>query len=370
MAKNFNYDDFNKPQKQTRENFRPLLMAVIAIFGIGYLLVYRVYFASQPGTGSVSENTAVTSVSENYSDTGKNSENSDALSDIYNSSEDSDSQDSSNETGTSDSEATESQTSGLQTSSSQTSKTQTPDAASDKSSDKTSGNTENVTPSDISTGTSSYTKDTKTNRTETVMYTDDRTTYQDGFFYQPITNDIKERIYGLSYKTDCTIPYEDLRYISVMYYDFNNQVQTGEIICNKAIAQDLVEIFYELYCNEYQIDKIRLVDEYQADDDLSCADNNTSCFNFRTVDGTSTLSKHAQGLAIDINPFQNPYVTYPNGKERISPAGSEPYADRSSGLPHIITENDLCYRLFTAHGFTWGGHWKTLKDYQHFQKAL
>lgn len=343
MAKNFNYDDFNKPQKQTRENFRPLLMAVIAIFGIGYLLVYRVYFASQPGTGSVSENTAVTSVSENYSDTDKSSEGS---------------------------ETTESQTSESQISGSQTSKTQTPDAASDKSSDKTSGNTENVISSDISTGTSSYTKDTKTNRTETVMYTDDRTTYQDGFFYQPITDDIKERIYGLSYKTDCTIPYEDLRYISVKYYDFDNQVQTGEIICNKAIAQDLVEIFYELYCNEYQIDKIRLVDEYQADDDLSCADNNTSCFNFRTVDGTSTLSKHAQGLAIDINPFQNPYVTYPNGKERISPAGSEPYADRSSGLPHIITENDLCYRLFTAHGFTWGGHWKTLKDYQHFQKAL
>lgn len=343
MAKNFNYDDFNKPQKQKRENFRPLLMAVIAIFGIGYLLVYRVYFASQPGTGSVSENTAVTSVSENYSDTDKNSGDSDTISDISNSSEDSGSQDSSNETGTSDSETTEAQT---------------------------PGNTENATPSDISTGTSSYTKDTKTNRTETVMYTDDRTTYQDGFFYQPITDDIKERIYGLSYKTDCTIPYEDLRYISVKYYDFDNQVQTGEIICNKAIAQDLVEIFYELYCNEYQIDKIRLVDEYQADDDLSCADNNTSCFNFRTVDQTSTLSKHAQGLAIDINPFQNPYVTYPNGKERISPAGSEPYADRSSGLPHIITENDLCYRLFTAHGFTWGGHWKTLKDYQHFQKAL
>lgn len=343
MAKNFNYDDFNKPQKQKKENFRPLLMAVIAIFGIGYLLVYRVYFASQPGTGSVSENTAVTSVSENYSDTDKNSGNTDTISDIYNSSDDS---------GT------------------QASKTQTPDAAPDKSSGKTSGNAENTASSDISTGTSSYTKDIKTNQTETVMYTEDRTTYQDGFFYQPITDDIKERIYGLSYKTDCTIPYEDLRYISVRYYDFDNQVQTGEIICNKAIAQDLVEIFYELYCNEYQIDKIRLVDEYQADDDLSCADNNTSCFNFRTVDGTSTLSKHAQGLAIDINPFQNPYVTYPNGKERISPAGSEPYADRSSGLPHIITENDLCYQLFTAHGFTWGGHWKTLKDYQHFQKAL
>lgn len=363
MAKNFNYDDFNKPQKQKKENFRPLLMAVIAIFGIGYLLVYRAYFASQPSTGSVSENTAVTSVSENHSDTDKSSEDTDTISDISNSSEDPGSQDSANGTETDNPETTGAQTSESQISGSQTSKTQTPDADSDKSSDNTAS-------SDISTGASSYTKDIKTNQTETVMYTEDRTTYQDGFFYQPITDDIKERIYGLSYKTDCTIPYEDLRYISVRYYDFDNQVQIGEIICNKAIAQDLVEIFYELYCNEYQIDKIRLVDEYQADDDLSCADNNTSCFNFRTVDGTSTLSKHAQGLAIDINPFQNPYVTYPNGKERISPAGSEPYADRSSGLPHIITENDLCYQLFTAHGFTWGGHWKTLKDYQHFQKAL
>lgn len=203
-----------------------------------------------------------------------------------------------------------------------------------------------------------------------VMEADDRINYRDGFFYQSLTEDIKERINGLSYKEDCSVPYEDLRYVSVLYVDFNGMTQTGEIICNRAIAQDLVEIFYELYCNEYQIDKIRLIDEYDADDDLSCADNNSSCFNFRKVYDSGNLSKHALGLAIDINPFQNPYVTYPNGAERISPPGSEPYADRTSGLPHIITENDLCYQLFIGHGFTWGGHWNTLKDYQHFQKAL
>ena len=201
-----------------------------------------------------------------------------------------------------------------------------------------------------------------------VMTASDRYTYQEGFFYQSLTDDIKKRINGLSYKADCTVPYEELCYVSVLYEDFNGETQTGEIICNKAIARDLVEIFYELYCNHYQIDKIRLVDEYEADDDLSCAANNTSCFNFRKVYGSDNLSKHALGLAIDINPFQNPYVTYPDGVERISPPGSEPYADRDSGLPHIITEDDLCYQLFTAHGFTWGGHWRTLKDYQHFQK--
>lgn len=196
------------------------------------------------------------------------------------------------------------------------------------------------------------------------------TLYADGFSYEPINDEVKQRIYGLSYKEDCTVPYEELRYVRVRYIDFYGLMQEGELICNKAIAQDLVEIFYELYQASYPIEKIRLIDEYNADDDLSCLDNNTSCFNYRVVGGSTNLSKHALGLAIDINPFYNPYVTYPNGVERISPPGSEPYADRSLDFPYKIDESDLCYQLFAAHGFTWGGHWKTLKDYQHFQKAL
>lgn len=203
-----------------------------------------------------------------------------------------------------------------------------------------------------------------------VMESPERVTVSEGFFYQPITEDVKERIYGLSYKENCTVPYEDLNYVGVLYVDFQGETQTGELICNKRIAKDLAEIFKELYENRYPIDKIRLVDEYDADDDLSCLDNNTSCFNFRVVGGTKSLSKHALGLAVDINPFYNPYVTYPNGVERISPPGSEPYGDRSADFPYKIDYDDLCYQLFTAHGFTWGGDWKSLKDYQHFQREL
>ena len=184
-----------------------------------------------------------------------------------------------------------------------------------------------------------------------------------------ITDAVKLRINGLSYKADCTVPYDDLRYLRVSYVDFTGQDQVGEIICNKAIADDLLDIFRHLYAARYQIDKIKLVDEYGADDDLSCAADNTSCFNFRTVQGSSSLSKHALGLAIDINPFYNPYVTYPNGKVHITPPGSEEYADRSADFPHKIDKNDLAYKEFTSHGFTWGGSWKNLKDYQHFQKA-
>ena len=202
----------------------------------------------------------------------------------------------------------------------------------------------------------------------------ERITYQDGFYYEPLSDSIKERITGISYpETGCTVPYEDLNYVKLLYVDFDGEVQSGELICNKAIAQDMVEIFYELYRNEYRIERIRLIDEYSGDDTLSMLDNNTSCFNYRVVDGTTTLSKHALGCAIDINPFYNPYIVFNkngSGETYISPKGSEIYADRSQNFPYKIDENDLCYKLFTQHGFTWGGNWNSTKDYQHFQIVL
>ena len=219
--------------------------------------------------------------------------------------------------------------------------------------------------------------------------------YETGFFYQPLTYPVIHRITGISYpmsKTDAAllsleappnilsdeemaslaVSYEDLRYMNILYYDFNGDVQTGELICNKAIADDLIEIFYELYKNEYQIESVRLIDDYNGDDTASMKANNTSCFNYRPVDGTSSLSKHALGCAIDINPFYNPYVVFNKGKAGetyISPAGSEIYADRSKVFAYKIDENDLCYKLFKEHGFTWGGNWNSCKDYQHFQKV-
>lgn len=217
--------------------------------------------------------------------------------------------------------------------------------------------------------------------------------YEAEFFYEPLTEEVIARITGISYPVSqeaaSTLPfspvnivpdtgslavsYEDLRRLSLLYYDFQGEIRTGELICNKGIAQDLLEIFYELFLNEYQIEKIRLIDEYNGDDTASMLDNNTSCFNYRVVDGTDSLSKHALGCAIDINPFYNPYVVFNrngSGETYISPAGSEIYADRSRDFPYKIDENDLCYRLFRDHGFTWGGNWNSSKDYQHFQKVV
>lgn len=198
-----------------------------------------------------------------------------------------------------------------------------------------------------------------------------RTTYQEGFYYEPLSEEVKTRITGISYPTDSLVPYEDLRYVKILHYNFDGILQEGELICNQAIAQDMVEIFYELYLANYQIAKMVLIDAYGADDNLSMEDNNTSAFNYRVVSGTSRLSKHAYGLAIDINPMQNPFVDInEDGSLYSSPAGSEIYADRTVLFDHKIDEQDLCYQLFIEHGFIWGGHWKSYQDYQHFQKEI
>jgi len=178
---------------------------------------------------------------------------------------------------------------------------------------------------------------------------------------------------GGSYPSGCPILRSDLRYLRVIHYDYEGKVKYGEIVCNKAIAQDLKEIFRELYDAHYQIDKMHLIDDYGAEDEKSMADNNTSSFCYRKVSGTQSLSKHAYGLAIDINPNHNPYVRlYSDGRIRSIEPHTEvarKYTKRSPLLPHMIDTQDLCYKAFIRHGFTWGGAWRSSKDYQHFQKA-
>jgi len=269
------------------------------------------------------------------------------------------------------------------------------DAVGDVDSDVIDG-VHDSTDDDVSDDTSQF-GDTSETAVEELI-SPDRVTYQENFYYEPLSEELKLYITGTSYpagtmdsvinedneladantdtvsivdESDIEISYEDLSYVHVMHYNFDGEVTEGELICNKAIAQDLVEIFCELYKAEYQIEKIRLIDEYGGDDDLSMEDNNTSCFNYRVVEGTTKLSKHAYGLAIDINPFYNPYVRYnDDGSLHIDPVGSEPYVDRSAAFPYKIDENDLCLKLFKEHGFTWGGDWNSMKDYQHFQKVI
>lgn len=192
--------------------------------------------------------------------------------------------------------------------------------------------------------------------------------YADDFYISEIPDDIFAKMQGKSYKEDCTVPREDLRYVHVRHMGFDGEAKDGELVVNKAIADDVLAIFEELYKADYPIEKVRLVDEYDADDEASMSDNNSSAFNFRFISHTTRISKHGLGMAVDINTRYNPYVKTVDGKLSIEPANGADYVDRSKDFQHKIDHEDLCYKLFKEHGFTWGGDWTHSKDYQHFER--
>ena len=189
------------------------------------------------------------------------------------------------------------------------------------------------------------------------------------FSSQPIPDSVFQRMQDRSWPEGCTIRRADLRYLRLSHYDAEKRQHVGEMVCNKAIADDLIEIFKELYRQKYPIQRIRLIDDYDASDERSMRDNNSSCFCYRRISGTTKLSKHAQGMAVDINTLYNPYVrTGKNGRRIVEPATATKYVDRRKNFPYKIVKGDLLHRLFLQHGFKWGGSWRTMKDWQHFEK--
>ena len=189
------------------------------------------------------------------------------------------------------------------------------------------------------------------------------------FAAEPISDAVFQRMWGKSYPKSCTVPRSALRYLRVLHFDGDGKIRLGELVCNKSIAADLLKIFKELYAHRYPIARMRLIDDYGADDERSMRANNTSCFCYRAVSGAKHLSRHARGMAIDINPLYNPYCRrLRNGKRVVRPATAGKYCDRQVHFAYKIDRSDLCYRLFTRHGFRWGGAWKRVKDYQHFEK--
>ena len=184
------------------------------------------------------------------------------------------------------------------------------------------------------------------------------------FTHSEIPYEVRLRMVGKSMpKEDSLIKFSDLSYLKLTYYGFDNKIHNGEMVVSKEVAPEAVSIFKELYEKKYPIEKVKLIDEYDGDDEASMEDNNTSAFCYRVISGTDTLSNHAKGLAIDINPKQNPHVT----ETAVLPQGSESFANRDDIKRGMIKKYDLCYKAFTKRGWGWGGHWKN-PDYQHFEK--
>ncbi len=169
-----------------------------------------------------------------------------------------------------------------------------------------------------------------------------------------------------SWKPNNPVPLSDLRYITLKHWGFDYCVHDGELVVHKDVAREVVEIFEELYDHRYPIEKMLLIDAYLADDDLSCQDNNTSCFCSRPITNGKEWSDHSYGLAIDINPLLNPYK---NGNQ--PEPHKDHFLDRALQCRGLINEDDACYQAFTRRGWKWGGNWQESRgyiDYQHFYK--
>ncbi len=162
------------------------------------------------------------------------------------------------------------------------------------------------------------------------------------------------------------IDYTDLRYLEVLHIGFDGEIHKGELIVHQAIAEEVLEIFKELYYISFPIEKMKAIHHYDNSDESSMEDNNTSAFNFRMITNGSIPSNHAYGLAIDINPKINPYVY----AHKVLPSNGTEYANRNQDIPGMITADSEVCKIFKKLGWTWGGDWDQPKDYQHFEKDI
>jgi hypothetical protein len=164
-----------------------------------------------------------------------------------------------------------------------------------------------------------------------------------------------------SYRPGCPVRPSQLRRLEVSHWDFAGRRRVGSIVVAAREARDILSVFRKLYAARFPIRRLRPVEAYKGSDDASMAADNTSGFNCRFVSGTRRWSQHAYGLAIDINPVENPYVD----GGRVRPPAGRRYLDRSRARPGMVVAGDVVVRAFAAIGWSWGGRWSS-PDYQHF----
>lgn len=226
---------------------------------------------------------------------------------------------------------------------------------------------------------------------------------------EPVSKELADRMRRSgSYKDGCPVPPEQLRLLTIPHWDFHKKIQIGALVIHEAVAEQVLDIFEDLRHAGFPIEKMRLIEEYEANDDASMDDNNSSAFNCRPITGmTGNFSNHSYGKAIDINPVQNPYLKitkaadaeaflkevpasaaasqFPSELTRycmrfaeqcqVLPAQGARYLKRDKA-PGVIVKDDAVYRAFTKRGWTWGGSWPSSRgnrprtDYQHFEKAI
>jgi hypothetical protein len=179
----------------------------------------------------------------------------------------------------------------------------------------------------------------------------------------PVGSELRATMTGLSWRPGCPVGLSDLRLVTATHWGFDGRVRTGRLVVHRTAARPIVSVLQRLYAGRFPIRRMRLVDVYGASDFRSIEADNTSAFNCRRAEGTSRWSMHAYGLAIDVNPIENPYVT---ADGRVAHVASRPYVDRTRIRPGMAYAGGTLVESFEAIGWGWGGSWSGARDYQHF----
>ncbi|MBW8481850.1 M15 family metallopeptidase [Actinomadura parmotrematis] len=170
-----------------------------------------------------------------------------------------------------------------------------------------------------------------------------------------------------SWRRGCPVAPSGLRMIEMTYWGMDHRAHTnGRLVVNAKAAADLVKVFRTLYGQRYPIHRMEPVDAYKGSDYDSIEADNTSAFNCRNATGSGNWSQHAYGLAVDLNPCENPYV---DSSGHIDHKDCVKFGDRSRRDPGLIHAGDRTVKAFRAIGWGWGGTWSGIKDYQHFSST-
>jgi D-alanyl-D-alanine carboxypeptidase len=166
-----------------------------------------------------------------------------------------------------------------------------------------------------------------------------------------------------SYRPGCPVTPAQLRLVRVSHWSFDGKARVGSLVVRSDVARNLVAVFRRLYAARFPIRRLRPIDAYKGSDDASMNADNTSAFNCRyaIAPGPKRWSAHAYGLAIDVNPVENPYLD----RGLVRPPAGRRFLDRSRVRPGMAVPGGVLVRAFAAIGWSWGGRWASA-DYQHF----
>jgi poly-gamma-glutamate synthesis protein (capsule biosynthesis protein) len=186
---------------------------------------------------------------------------------------------------------------------------------------------------------------------------------------RPLTEAESAAMIGVSWHEGCPVPLADLRHIEVVVHHPDGTAGVGVLVAHADAAAALTAAFRDLWDAGYPIAHMEPIEAFHGSDHDSMVANNTSAFNCRTVAGSTKLSQHAYGRAVDVNPLWNPWVRPgEGGPDRVDPPEGAPWADRSRTDPGVIHAGDATVAAFRAAGWGWGGTWAKTRDYQHFSQ--